>query len=176
MNFTMKEAVEILERTPLTLEHYLLGLSDGWLQCSEGEGTWNAAQVIDHLIDGEITNWIPRLQFIFTEGTSQPFPEFDRFSHIKESTNTSISHKIKKFKELRTANIETLIHLVDPARHLEQTGIHPAFGEVKVRELISTWAVHDLTHIAQITRVMAKRYSEDVGPWKEYLGILKREL
>ncbi|PTM58046.1 DinB family protein [Desmospora activa] len=175
MNFTIEEAIEVLERTPQTLEYFLTGLSDGWLQCNEGEGTWNVSEVIDHLIEGEKNNWIPRLEMILHEGESKPFPPFDRYSHLNEKPKKSIEQKLLEFNTMRTQNIIKLKALVESDSHLELTGSHPAFGIVKVRELLSTWVVHDLTHIAQIVRVMAKRYQADVGPWIEYLGILKKE-
>lgn len=174
MNFNLKEAIEVLERTPLSLEVLLSGLSEGWQRCNEGEGTWNASEVIDHLIEGEKTNWVPRAEFILQEGASKPFPPFDRYSHLKESSNTTLEQKLLEFKTIRASNIAKLKNLVDPEQHLELTGVHPAFGEVKLRELVSTWVVHDLTHMAQIVRVMAKRYGSDVGPWIEYLGILRK--
>ncbi|RBW67911.1 DinB family protein [Bacillus taeanensis] len=174
MNFNIKEAVEILERTPQTLEVFLSGLSDGWLKCNEGEGTWNASEVIDHLIDGEKTNWIPRLEMILREGENKPFPPFDRYSHLNENSERSLEQKLHDFKTIRTSNITKLKDLIEPELHLELTGIHPAFGVVKLRELLSTWVVHDLTHTVQIVRVMAKRYMVDVGPWKEYLSILRK--
>lgn len=175
MNFNMKEAIEILERTPQTLENFLYGLSDGWLQCNEGEGTWNASEVIGHLIEAEKNNWIPRLEFIFHEGESKPFPAFDRSAHLNQGSDRSIEQKLLEFKTIRMLNISKLKVLIEPELHLELTGYHPAFGVVKLRELISTWVVHDLTHIAQIVRVMAERYRSDVGSWKAYLGILKHE-
>jgi hypothetical protein len=171
----MKEAIEVLERTPQTLEYFLSGLSDSWLQCNEGEGTWNVSEVIEHLIEGEKNNWIPRIEFILQEGESQPFPEFNRFSHLNEKSERSTDQSLVEFKTIRTQNINKLKTLIEPSLHLELTGAHPAFGVVKVRELLSTWVVHDLTHIAQITRVMAERYRTDVGPWQEYLGILKKK-
>ncbi|UFJ39546.1 DinB family protein [Brevibacillus humidisoli] len=175
MNFDMKEAIEVLERTPQSLEHFLSGLSDGWLQCNEGEGTWNATEVIEHFIEAEKHNWIPRLETILQEGENKPFPPFDRFSHLNQKSETTIEEKLQEFKTVRAENITRLKALVDPAVHLELTGSHPAFGAVKVRELISTWVVHDFTHMAQIVRVMAERYRVDVGPWKEYLGILNKK-
>ncbi|KIL39711.1 hypothetical protein SD70_18315 [Gordoniibacillus kamchatkensis] len=174
MHFTVKEAIEVLERTPQTLEHFLSGLSDGWLRCNEGEGTWNVSEVIGHLIEGEKNNWIPRLEFILQEGESKPFPSFDRYSHLNGKPERTIEQKLLEFKSLRTLNISKLQKLVEPEARLEVTGAHPAFGVVKVRELISTWVVHDLTHMAQIVRVMAERYRADVGPWHQYLGILKK--
>ncbi|CAH0121904.1 hypothetical protein PAE9249_04439 [Paenibacillus sp. CECT 9249] len=174
MNFHMNEAIEVLERTPQTLEYFLTGLSDGWLQCNEGEGTWNVTEVIEHLIEGEKNNWIPRLEWILKVGEDQPFPPFDRYAHLQESSDRSTAQRLLEFKTIRAQNIAKLKELVDPESHLELTGSHPAFGVVKVRELLSTWVAHDLTHIAQIVRVMAKRYKADVGPWIEYLGILKK--
>ncbi|MBU5444860.1 DinB family protein [Paenibacillus sp. MSJ-34] len=174
MNFHMNEAIEVLERTPQTLEYFLTGLSDGWLQCNEGEGTWNVTEVIEHLIEGEKNNWIPRLEWILKVGEDQPFPPFDRYAHLQESSDRSTAQSLLEFKTIRAQNIAKLKELVDPESHLELTGSHPAFGVVKVRELLSTWVAHDLTHIAQIVRVMAKRYKADVGPWIEYLGILKK--
>jgi DinB superfamily len=173
MNFMMKEAIEVLERTPQTLEYFLSGLSSPWLQSNEGEGTWNDSEVIEHLIEGEKNNWIPRMEKILQEGESKPFPPFDRYSHLNQSSERSISQKLHEFKTIRTQNITKLKGLIEP-EHLELTGSHPEFGVVKLRELLSTWVVHDLTHISQIVRVMAERYRSDVGPWEEYLGILKK--
>lgn len=174
MKFSLKEAIEILDRTPQTLECFLSSLSDEWLQCNEGDGTWNVTEVIDHLIEGEKNNWIPRLEFILLEGSSKPFPPFNRFSHLTLCTERKIAQKFNEFQTIRTQNIIKLKTLIQEEWQLELTGLHPELGSVKLRELLSTWVVHDLTHIAQITRVMAERYREDVGPWEEYLGILKR--
>lgn len=175
VNFHLNEAVEILDRTPQTLEYFLSGLSDGWLQCSEGEETWNVSEVIEHLIEGEKNNWIPRLEFILKEGEKKPFPHFDRYSHLSNPSQGTIKEKLFEFKTIRTYNINKLTSLIDSESQLELTGYHPAFGVVKVRELISTWVVHDLTHISQIVRVMSERYREDVGPWDIYLGTLKKK-
>ncbi|MDF2036117.1 DinB family protein [Cytobacillus oceanisediminis] len=175
MNFNLREAMEILERTPHTLDALLIGLSLEWLNGNEGAGTWNAAEVVDHLIDGEEKNWIPRLKFILQEGESKPFPPFDRYAHLNVSDDLSLEEKLEVFKTLRMKNLATLSGITDLETHFEKTGLHPAFGPIRVRELISTWAVHDLTHISQISRVLANRYRTDVGPWIEYLGILKKE-
>ncbi|MFP3888519.1 DinB family protein [Priestia filamentosa] len=174
MNFNMKEATEVLERTPQTLEYFLSNVSEGWLQCNEGEGTWNVSEVIEHLIEGEKNNWIPRLEMILQEGENKPFPPFNRYSHLNERSDRSIEQKLFEFKAIRIQNITRLNGLIESPLYLERTGLHPEFGIVKLKELLSTWVVHDLTHIAQIVRVMAERYRSDVGPWKEYLGILKR--
>ncbi|WP_101843623.1 DinB family protein [Halobacillus sp. Marseille-P3879] len=175
MNFTMKESVEVLERTPPTLKNFITGLSVGWLQCNEGEGTWTIREVIAHLIEAEKYNWIPRISFILKEEMTVPFPAFDRFSHLHLKRIEPIEYKLEEFASLRKDNLRRLEELVDTEAKLELKGSHPAFGEVKVKELISTWAVHDLTHISQMVRVMAERYREDVGPWASYLGILHRK-
>ncbi|TVY11752.1 DinB family protein [Paenibacillus cremeus] len=174
MKFELNEAMEVLERTPQALEQLIGGLSAEWLRCNEGEGTWNVTEVIEHLIEGEKTNWIPRLKFILQEGEGKPFPPFDRFAHLREQADTTMEQKLQEFKAIRRHNVAQLKELVDPALHLELTGLHPTFGAVKVRELISTWVVHDLTHTAQIVRVMAERYRTDVGPWIQFLGILNK--
>lgn len=173
MNFHFEEAVALLERTPASLEMFLSGLPKGWIQCNEGEDTWSAEQVVGHLIEAERTNWIPRIEALLKQRENSAFPPFDRFAHLETSEDSSMEEKLAAFKELRTANIEKLKHLVDPARDLELRGTHPEFGSVTLQELLSTWVVHDLTHMAQIIRVMADRYREDVGPWQQYLGILK---
>jgi len=174
MNFELEKAIEVLARTPKALTLFLSGLSAGWLHSNEGEGTWNAMEVVDHLTEAERTNWIPRLNTIIQEGENKPFPPFDRFAHLNEQTTASIENKLLAFQQIRTANIAYLRSVIDPEQHFERTGKHPAFGSVKVRELLSTWVVHDLTHMAQIVRVMAEHYRADVGPWSEYLGILKK--
>lgn len=174
MNFNLEEAIEVLERTPQALTFFLSGLSDEWLQCNEGDGTWNALEVVDHLIEGEKNNWIQRVELILHEGENKTFPPYDRFAHLNKESNEPLPEKLQEFNSLRTQNISKLKSLVDPEKHLEWSGIHPVFGQVKLREVISTWVTHDLTHIAQIVRVMAKRYGTDVGPWIEYLSILKK--
>ncbi len=174
MNFNIEEAIQILERTPQALECLLSGLSDGWLRCNEGEGTWNAAEVVEHLIEGEKNNWIPRLEWILREGESKPFPPFDRYSHFNRNDERSMEQKLLEFKTIRMRNLTGLRALAKAEFPFERTGSHPEFGAVKIRELLSAWVVHDLTHMAQIVRVMAKRYGADVGPWKQYLGILNR--
>ena len=175
MKINLQEAIETLERTPDALQQFLSGLSNGWLHTNEGEGTWNAEEVIAHLIEAEKTNWLARLETILQKDENMPFPPFDRFTHLKSSDGSSIEKKLQEFKSVRMQNIEKLKRLVDPEIHFELTGIHPEFGPVKLRELLSAWVVHDLTHISQIVRVMAERYRKDVGPWENYLGVLKRK-
>ncbi|KAA6474111.1 DinB family protein [Bacillus swezeyi] len=172
MNFQLKEAIEILEHTPQTLSHLLTGLSSSWISSHEGEGTWSAFDVVGHLIEGERNNWIPRIKMILTKGETETFPPFDRFSQLNQNGGKTTEQLLSEFAELRRANLKTLRQLVEPETDFEQTGVHPEFGVVKLREQISTWVAHDLTHISQIARVLAKRYQDDVGPWKAYLRIL----
>lgn len=174
MNFQLKEAIEILERTPRTLECLLTGLSDPWLSCNEGEETWNAAEVVEHLIEAEKHNWIPRLETILRDGERRAFPPFDRFAHLRAAADRTTEQRLAEFKALRSQNISVLGKLAESLPDLERTGLHPALGSVKARELLSAWVVHDLTHVAQTVRVMAKRYAADVGPWKHYLSILHK--
>lgn len=174
MNFSIKEAIEVLERTPQALEALLGGLSEEWLSCNEGEGTWNAYEVVCHLIEGEVHNWIPRLRFILEEGESRTFTPFNRYSHLGEQAVLPIEQKLMEFKTIRSNNIAALQQLHLTEDKLEQTGLHPEFGAVKARELLSTWVAHDMTHMAQIARIIAERYREDVGPWAAYLGILNK--
>ncbi|MDT0123072.1 DinB family protein [Paenibacillus sp. RRE4] len=174
MNFRLQEAIEILERTPQTLKHFLSGLSDGWLGSNEGDGTWNTKEIIEHLIEAEKHNWIPRVQSIVLDGEHQLFPAFDRFSHLKETSERTTEEAIQEFSSIRKRSISSLNDIILSYPDLEKTGLHPEFGLVKLRELLSAWVVHDFTHIAQIVRVMAERYRNDVGPWSAYLGILNR--
>ncbi|MDN7246466.1 DinB family protein [Planococcus shenhongbingii] len=175
MEFKLQEAIEILERTPDTLICFLSGLSNEWLLANEGAGTWNAEEVVGHLIEAEKTNWLLRVETILQKGENELFPPFDRFAHSKNQSSNSIEEKLHEFKTIRMQNIEKLKEIIDSGTPFELTGMHPEFGPVKLRELLSTWVVHDMTHISQIVRVMAERYREDVGPWANYLGVLKRK-
>lgn len=172
MNFQLEEAIEILERTPQTLSQLLTELSSPWISCNEGEDTWNAFDVVGHLIEGEKNNWLPRIKLIVTEGATEPFPPFDRFSQLNQNDGKTMEQLLNEFADIRRANLKTLQQIIDPETDFEQTGMHPEFGIVKLREQISTWVAHDLTHISQIARVLAKRYQDDVGPWRAYLRIL----
>ncbi|MBS4172684.1 DinB family protein [Bacillus sp. FJAT-49736] len=175
MNLNFMEAIEILERTPNTLEHFLSGLSEGWLNCNEGDHTWNAVEVVEHLIEAEKNNWIPRLEWLIREGENKVFPPFDRFSHLNAGTEKSLPQIFEDFKSIRTENMMKLKNLINPEKDFDLIGLHPEFGQVRLRELLATWVVHDFTHISQIVRVMAERYRKDVGPWEAYLGILKKK-
>ncbi|HNP96685.1 MAG TPA: DinB family protein [Cyclobacteriaceae bacterium] len=174
MNFSIDKSIEILERTPSVLSTMLLSISTDWTSKNEGEDTWSPYDVVGHLIQGELTDWIPRAEIIISDQTDKRFRPFDRFAQFENSKGKSMEELLLQFKEVREANIKKLRSLVNSDTDFQQKGIHPAFGEVTLSQLLSTWVVHDLNHINQITRVMARQYKEAVGPWVEYLGILKR--
>jgi hypothetical protein len=173
MNFELEKSIEILERTPAVLESLLTGLSEAWIFNNEGEGTWSPYEVVGHLIFGEKTDWIVRTKIILSTSENKAFEPFDRFAQLNEEQNKPINELIGEFKTLRKKNLEVLKSLTITKEQLTRTGVHPEFGEVTLQQLISSWAVHDLGHISQITRVMAKQYTGEVGPWINYLGILK---
>ena len=175
MNFNTTEAIEILSRTPGTLRSTLSGLSEGWITTNEGDATWTPFDVVGHLIHGEETDWIPRLRIILKAGESQPFPSFDRQAQFEKSKGKSLAELLDQFGKLRMENIASLKQVLAKGIELDKRGTHPELGSVTIRELLATWVIHDLDHLSQITRVMANRYIDDVGPWKEYLGILKQK-
>jgi len=173
MNFSLAKSIEILERTPDVLIAMLQDISPEWTSQNEGGDSWCAYDIVGHLIYGDKTDWMPRLAIILSDHPDKTFEPFDRFAQFKESKGRSLSQLLEEFKKLRKKNIEHLIsmHLTD--KNEEETGIHPAFGEVTLAQLLAAWTVHDLNHIAQISRVMATQYKTATGPWIEYLGILK---
>lgn len=172
--FSFQQALEILERTPRVLEELLAGLSPDWIMQNEGEGTWNSFDVVGHLLHGDKTDWLARAEIILSESEDKKFAPFDRFAQFEESKGKSLQQLLDEFKEVRKGNITRLKEFNITSDRLSKTGIHPAFGEVTLSQLISAWVVHDLDHISQIARVMAKRYGNDTGPWIEYLKILKQ--
>ncbi len=173
MEFDIDKSIEILERTPRVVEDLLKGLSDDWIMHNEGAETWSPYDVVGHLIHAEKTDWVPRMDKILLDGDKK-FEAFDRFAQFKESKGKSLATLISEFKTLRKESIATLHRKNITSADLMKKGIHPAFGEVTLRQLLSTWVVHDFTHLAQIVRVMAKQYKEETGPWIEYLGVLNR--
>ena len=174
MEFNLNNAINILTRTPLVLEEMLRGMPGEWTLCNEGDNTWNAYDVMGHLIEGEKTDWIPRMQIILDETGDKKFKKFDRFAQFESSKGKALDGLLNEFKQLRQEGVRILIEANLSARQLEMEGIHPAFGPVKLKQLLSTWVVHDLTHITQIVRVMAFQYKDAVGPWIQYLGVLNR--
>jgi len=173
MKFNLQEALPILERTPQVVALLLRNLPACWTQQNEGTDTWTAYDVIGHYIHGERTDWIPRMKIILGEGDKH-FVPFDRFAQFKNSKGKSLDQLLDEFATLRKENIQQLIAIAPDESALKKKGIHPQFGEVTLSELLSSWVVHDLTHISQIVRVMAKQYEVTVGPWKEYMGILNK--
>lgn len=172
MTFELTKALEILSQTPKTLTSMLGGLSDEWINANEGNETWSAFDIIGHLIHGEKTDWIPRMEIILSEQEAKDFKPFDRFAQFKDSQGKNLHQLLDEFCQLRLKNIEQLKSKSFTDNDLKKTGIHPSFGLVTLSQLLSTWVVHDLNHIAQISRVIAKQYKGEVGPWVEYLKIL----
>ena len=174
MNFTLEKSIEILERTPNVLAAMLQNISAEWTLNNEGGQTWTVYDIIGHLIHGEKTDWIPRAAIILSEKPDKTFEPFDRLAQFEASKGKSLTELLDEFKILRKNNIEYLRSIKLTGKDLEAKGFHPAFGEVTLSQLLSTWVVHDLNHIAQISRVMAKQYKAAVGPWIEYLSILQK--
>ena len=174
MPFDLQTAVPVLERTPHTLRTLLSGLAPVWTDATEGPDTWSPFIVVGHLVHGERTDWITRARIILAQGAQRQFAPFDRFAQFEESRGKSLDDLLDEFATLRAENLATLAEwrLTDAELALE--GEHPAFGTVTLRHLLATWVAHDLGHIAQITRVMAKRYRDAVGPWRAYLPIMDR--
>ncbi|RYY31123.1 MAG: DinB family protein [Chitinophagaceae bacterium] len=173
MEFSLGKSIQILQRTPVTLIQLLDGLPEDWTMNNEGGETWSAYDVIGHLIHGERTDWVERARLILSDNPEKKFKSFDRFAQFEESKGKSLSSLLQEFKEIRAKNIEKVIQLNISSEDLNKTGVHPAFGNVTLSQLLSCWVVHDLDHISQISRVMAKQYKDEVGPWIEYLKILR---
>lgn len=173
MSFSVEKSIEILQRTPDVLDAMLKGISTEWSSCNEGAETWSAYDILGHLIHGEKTDWIPRMEVILSDKGDKTFEPFDRLAQFDESKGKSLRQLLDEFKTLRMKNVEHLRAKNLTTPDLEKKGVHPAFGEVTLSQLLSTWVVHDLDHISQISRVMARQYSADVGPWVEYLRVLK---
>jgi DinB superfamily len=171
--FSLAEAVAVLARTPAALDAMLRGLPDKWVQSNEGENTWSAFDIVGHLIVGERTDWMPRVRIILQNGEARPFDPFDRFAQSRESRGKSLEQLLDDFARLRRENLATLQALNLQQEDLIRRGRHPALGVVTLSELLATWAVHDLTHVHQLSRVMAFQYRDVVGPWRAYLGVLQ---
>jgi hypothetical protein len=168
------ETTAILERTPRLLRALLSGAPESWTDTADvPENGWRPQDVVGHLITGELTDWIDRTQRIFEHGTAVPFDKFDRFAHAERDTDTPLDELVEHFARLRDENLARLAELVTEA-DLDRRGMHPSLGEVTLRELLATWAVHDLDHVSQIFAGMAGSHDAEVGPWKAYLGILLR--
>ncbi len=173
MEFDFDRSITLLHATPLILQSWLDQLPLDWILSSEGEDTWSPFDVVGHLIHGEKTDWIPRTEIILSEGEGKKFEPFDRFAMFNESKGKTIHDLLSEFEDLRRQNIERLRSLHITETDFDKTGVHPDLGVVTLRQLISTWVAHDLDHLGQIAGVMARQYKEEVGPWREYLGILE---
>jgi hypothetical protein len=173
MKFSHDGSYEILERTPAVLNSLLKDLSGEWIMNDEGPETFSPYDVIGHLIHGEKTDWPDRIRIILENEIPKPFVPYDRFAMYKESKGKSMQQLLDEFESLRKANMKWYRSLDLSPIILDKKGIHPTFGEVTLKQLLSTWVVHDLTHIAQVTRVMAKQYKEEIGPWVDFFRILK---
>lgn len=172
MSFSIPKTIAILERTPNVLSSMLQNLPTELVSCNEGPETWSAFDVIGHLIQGEKADWMIRTKIIISDKTDKSFEAFDRFAQFKTSQKKSINDLILEFASLRKANLKELKSLGISENDLKKTGNHPAFGAVSLRQVLACWAAHDLSHIAQISRVMAKHYKEDIGPFVQYLRIM----
>ena len=171
--FSLAETLDLLERTPQVLDALLRHTSPAWHALNEGPETWSAFEVVGHLIHGEETDWVPRPRLILEQGESRPFEPFDRFAQLERYADAKLEDLLDQFASLRRQNLEMIRGLELTEAQLALPGLHPALGRVTLLQLLATWAVHDLNHLAQISRVLAKRYNAEVGPWREYLSILK---
>lgn len=174
MNFSLEHATPLLRTTPRVLRSWLTDLPESWTASNEGPDTWSPFDIVGHLIHGERTDWVPRIELLLAQGENRAFTPFDRFAQFRESRGKSLHQLLDTFAELRESNVERLVSLQLTSKDLERRGRHPELGQVTLGQLISTWVVHDLNHIGQIARVMSRQYRSDVGPWVEYLPILTR--
>jgi DinB family protein len=171
-SFAVEEAAAILARTPAALDALLRGLPDGWITSNEGGETWSPFDVIGHLIHGERTDWMPRIRIILEHGESRPFDKFDRFAQFAASDGRGLGSLLDEFAMLRRENLRQLSALALRDADLEKRGRHPELGVVTLRQLLATWVAHDLDHVVQISRVLARQYSDEVGPWRAFLRII----
>ena len=171
--FNLAEAVAVLTRTPATLDAMLRGLPKVWVRCNEGRDSWSAFDIVGHLIVGERTDWMPRLRIILENGEVRPFDPFDRFAQLRETEGKALERLLDEFARLRSESLAALRQLNLQPEDFLRRGKHPALGTVTLSELLATWTVHDLTHMHQLSRVMAYQYRDAVGPWSAYLGVLQ---
>jgi hypothetical protein len=172
MDFDLDRSIDVLRRSPATLEALLDGLDEPWARGTEGPDTFSAFDVVGHLIDGEETDWIPRARIILARGPDLRFEPYDRFRHRARNGGRSLPSLLAEFARLRGGNLELLRSWTLTARELDLPGEHPTLGRVTLRQLLAAWVVHDLGHLAQVARVMAKQYRDEVGPWVPFLPVL----
>lgn len=174
MSTFLDDTVDVLRRTPAVVSALLTGVPETWSATPDVTGGWRPRNVVGHLISAEIDDWIPRVERILEDGTSKPFDGFDRFAHVERDVGVPLDRLVEQFAELRMGALARMDELVTDESDLDRRGRHPSLGEVTLRELLATWAVHDLDHVAQIFAAMAGSHDAAVGPWKVYLGILLR--
>lgn len=172
MTFSIQEAISLLEKTPVTLQSMLGGLSMQWTTANEGEDSWSAYDVVGHLVHGEQTDWMPRLEKVLADGPIKTFDPYDRFAQLKASKGKSIEQLLATFALLRKKNLKNLRAKKLTEDHLSKTAIHPSLGKIELKQMLSAWVVHDLGHIVQIARVLAKQYKDEIGPWTQYLTVV----
>ena len=173
MTHNLNDTVSLLARTPLALNALLRDLPDTWTLRNEGDKTWSAFDVVGHLIHGERADWVPRVKMILEFGETRAFEPFDRWGHEREVKGKSLGQLLDEFARVRAENLDKLRAFNLQPEDLEKRGRHPALGVVTLSELLATWVVHDLTHLHQLSRVMAYQYRDAVGPWRAYLGVLQ---
>ena len=174
-SFALDDAVALLTRTPATLDALLRGLPEWWTHANEGANTWSAFDVVGHLIHGEETDWIPRVNIILQHGESRTFEKFNREAQFEASQPQTLDGRLDQFAALRRENLRALAALQLRDADLDRTGRHPAFGVVTMRQLLATWVAHDLDHVMQVSRVLGRQYGDDVGPWRVYLRVISGE-
>jgi hypothetical protein len=172
MDFSLEAGLPVLERTPAVLRALLLNLPPAWISATEGPDTWSPFDVVGHLIHGERTDWVPRVEHLLTHGEAVPFPVFDRFAQFEASRGRTLMELLTTFANLRTASLHRLRALQLSRADLTRQGTHPEFGPVTLGQHLATWVAHDLSHISQVVRVMGRQYSHAVGPWRAYLPML----
>jgi len=173
MKFQIEKAIEILSQTPTVVKSLLGNLSDDWIKNTSNSKNWSPFDIIGHLIHGEETDWIPRVEIIVAQGENLTFEPFDRFAQFEKSKNKTLNELIETFAVSRTKNLGILREMNLTEEKLKLKGTHPELGEVTLEQLLATWVVHDLNHLKQLVTVLAYKYAENVGVWKEYLSILQ---
>jgi hypothetical protein len=173
MDCNLDHIIALLERTPGALDELLRGLPPEWTDCNEGGDTWSPREIVAHLSHAERGDWIPRARHLLEHGESQPFPPFDRLGQRQAMEGKSLPDLLEEFSALRASSLEALRDLNPGPAELERRGLHPSLGPVTLSELLATWAAHDLTHLHQLTRVMAYQYRDQVGPFRNFLGVMQ---
>ncbi len=173
MNFQLEKSVELLSRAPKIYRAFFYELKSDWGQVTEGEGKWSAYNIVGHLIHGEKTDWIPRAKIILGESEDKSFEPYDRFAQEKLYATQTIEELLREFETVRASNLKELNSWNLTDQDLQKEGIHPEFGKVSLKELLATWTIHDQVHLNQISRTLVKHYAKDIGPWANYINLLK---